>query len=356
LSSGGQLALLNNRTTAEVLMHESFQKVLDWTPLSFVSLWLVMTCWTVAPRGPARRMAAFLPLAFLVFFFNPYAGTWLADQVGTYWRVFWLMPVPVLAAITLASIAGFTRDSTGGKRTFSAIILIGSAIVTIGCLVQQSAFGLPVAAGMVSMVRATVLANLLVSCAAVLVLAIGFLYWVWRTRKVDSKAGAVFVLALLCYFVLLPRQYVLSEDNRVSLGWPGPKVDSGYRPAMWICDRCAAGDVVLAPEQVIVWVPSRPGHPMSLLSQETWDTLLIPHLGAEEVNVRRLLRAYVSVNADSPGVNELSNALGRYPLAAVCFYSLLKQAPEIRHMLAASGYARGYEDAACEVWRRVADR
>lgn len=75
-----------------------------WVALAvLVSL---LYAWQLAPRGTARRLCIAFPLAFLVVFLNPYWYRWLAAHVTgsvTYWRVFWILPVPLLLTLCLAA-------------------------------------------------------------------------------------------------------------------------------------------------------------------------------------------------------------------------------------------------------------
>lgn len=172
---------------------------------------------------------------------------------------------------------------------------------------------------------------------AVVILITELGHYLWRMPGASRRGAAALILAVACDFGLLPRQYVLSKSNRVHLGRPGPKVDGGYHPAGWICDRCTAGDVILAPKGVAVRVPLRRGHPMPVISQQTWDATLAPHLGTEELSTRGPLRACVSGDVNAFSVDEFAGALKRYHLAGVCLLSPIKHAPELHEVLGASG-------------------
>jgi hypothetical protein len=57
--------------------------------------------WTVVETPIERRLALVFPLAFLLFW-NPLWAKFLAENVThplTYWRVFWLVPLPALLAL-----------------------------------------------------------------------------------------------------------------------------------------------------------------------------------------------------------------------------------------------------------------
>lgn len=93
----------------------------------------LLYAWQLAPRGTTRRLCIVFPLAFLVVFLNPYGYGWIAAQVTgsiTYWRVFWILPAPLLLTLCLAapSYAG----GWGSRRArLAATALLVIAFVTL---------------------------------------------------------------------------------------------------------------------------------------------------------------------------------------------------------------------------------
>lgn len=72
------------------------------------SLAAVMVAWICCPVGLARRFAVVVPLAVLLTLLNPYASAWTLRNVtgASYWRAFWVLPVPILIAlVTLAPLS-----------------------------------------------------------------------------------------------------------------------------------------------------------------------------------------------------------------------------------------------------------
>ena len=70
-------------------------------------LWLAVLVgsWSLARSPVHRALASLYALGFLLVFWNPYTSSFVAAQVAgypTYWRVFWLLPLPALAGAALS--------------------------------------------------------------------------------------------------------------------------------------------------------------------------------------------------------------------------------------------------------------
>jgi hypothetical protein len=71
-----------------------------------LALAVVLLAWRAAPNALARRFASVVPLVFWVVFLNPAWAEWLAANAtgqSTYWRIFWLLPLPALFGIAAAA-------------------------------------------------------------------------------------------------------------------------------------------------------------------------------------------------------------------------------------------------------------
>jgi hypothetical protein len=85
--------------------------VLGTGVLPVVMAFVAVVAWATVPAGPGRRVLAALPLAFALVF-NPWlahAFAGLATGAQTYWRVFWLVPAPVLLGIVVTSPLALRR-------------------------------------------------------------------------------------------------------------------------------------------------------------------------------------------------------------------------------------------------------
>ena len=86
--------------------------------------------WWLSPEARARRLALAAALGFLAVLFNPWLSLWLSDHVTgrpTYWRGFWLLPVPLLLA--LATTAPAVRLRRLGRPT--AMVATAALLVVV---------------------------------------------------------------------------------------------------------------------------------------------------------------------------------------------------------------------------------
>lgn len=113
---------------------EAWDRVLGADPLRLVAVAAALAVPYVAASARARRVGAVFVLGFLVLFWNPYLDTWLARTLTglpTYWRVFWLLPLPLLCGLLLASPCELgTRP--GARRLGAALGAL--AIAAVGVL------------------------------------------------------------------------------------------------------------------------------------------------------------------------------------------------------------------------------
>jgi hypothetical protein len=93
-------------------------------------------------RAPlARRVAAGFGLVGFGFALNPLLSELLALHVtgrGTYWRAMWLLPLPLLVAITLTAF--IPRPGHRGREARIVVVTVGLALLLI-FVPKQSTFG-----------------------------------------------------------------------------------------------------------------------------------------------------------------------------------------------------------------------
>jgi hypothetical protein len=102
------------------LMRDALENVLGHGPTRVVSLLAMLGAWTLVKTPMERRVAILFPLAF-VLAWNPLLAKSLAENVThplTYWRVFWILPLPVLLALvsTAPIEAGWFRRAPSALR------------------------------------------------------------------------------------------------------------------------------------------------------------------------------------------------------------------------------------------------
>jgi len=91
---------------SDALIEAATALVLGQGPASWLALFVALGSWCVAPSALARRFCVLFPLAFLLVFLNPFTASWIASHVTsgpTYWRVFWVLPLPVLMTLMLSA-------------------------------------------------------------------------------------------------------------------------------------------------------------------------------------------------------------------------------------------------------------
>jgi hypothetical protein len=99
----------------------------------YACLFAVLACWGLAATAAGRRVAILYPLAFFALFFNPYSAGFIARNVTgffLYWRIFWVLPVPVLLALLVARPFPWQALSRiESLRTIIALCVFAYAVV-----------------------------------------------------------------------------------------------------------------------------------------------------------------------------------------------------------------------------------
>ena len=76
----------------------------------YVFLFALIASWSLASSDLLRRFCVVFALGFLLLFWNPFTDTWVAKLLTSepvYWRVFWLVPLPLLLALALTAPLDF---------------------------------------------------------------------------------------------------------------------------------------------------------------------------------------------------------------------------------------------------------
>jgi hypothetical protein len=101
-------------------------------PMAAFTLFAALSAWSFCDSRAARRYCAFFALAWLLVW-NPFTASWIAAHLTgapTYWRSFWLLPMPVLVAVVLSAplaLGGRARPWLG-----RAAVLALTSIVFLG--------------------------------------------------------------------------------------------------------------------------------------------------------------------------------------------------------------------------------
>jgi hypothetical protein len=110
-------------------------RVLGDGGVAALSLFVVAGGWALATSGLQRRFAAVFACAFALLFWNPWVAPWIAHTVTgvpTYWRVFWLLPVPLLVALALtAPLELVPHRAAGAAVALAAAIVLFVALPAV---------------------------------------------------------------------------------------------------------------------------------------------------------------------------------------------------------------------------------
>lgn len=122
---------LGPRAEEARLFSIAFRDVLGHGPVAVLFAASMLGAWGAAPTSLARRFALVFPLGFLLLFWNPYLAPFLARTAtgnATYWRVFWVLPLPCLVALTVTAPIDWLR-SPRWPRFAGASLALGLASI-----------------------------------------------------------------------------------------------------------------------------------------------------------------------------------------------------------------------------------
>jgi hypothetical protein len=100
------------------LLDEAYRMVLGGGAHLVASLAIVLLTWPLLRTPLARRFAVVVPLLFFAVAGNPWFTELLSMATTTtvHWRVLWLLPVPLLAALAASSVLRAGRSLFGALR------------------------------------------------------------------------------------------------------------------------------------------------------------------------------------------------------------------------------------------------
>lgn len=115
--------------------------VLGEGPYRAVALFALVAVAGVAPSASMRRFAAVAGLAFLLLFFGPFTAEFVANGItgtDTYFRVFWLIPLPLFVASLIATPMQTAAGSGSTVRWLGGAITLVSAGIVYALLPQTA--------------------------------------------------------------------------------------------------------------------------------------------------------------------------------------------------------------------------
>jgi hypothetical protein len=130
---------------------------------------------------------------------------------------------------------------------------------------------------------------------------LGIGLYTWGPRVRARSSGPALVLALAALFVCAPEQWTLSKTNFTELRLPGYKVPREYAVATLASASAGRGGLVLAPEEVSLWVPTLRDHPRLIWVRFSQALVLSRVVSQAEVALRSDLARLVSGRVNDPG-------------------------------------------------------
>ncbi len=116
------------------LLQRSADYVLGQGDMRSIGLAAVLFSGWLCRPGPLRRFCLSIALGFTVVLFNPYLARWLAGtgtSAFTYWRVFWVLPLPLLLALCLTAPLGWWGEGWPARRRWQTSLWIGAAFLLL---------------------------------------------------------------------------------------------------------------------------------------------------------------------------------------------------------------------------------
>jgi hypothetical protein len=121
--------------SAQRTLEHALEFVAGGEPITLLILFSLIAAPLAASNPLFRRYAALSGFAFFGFFFNPLWANWVAGNItgpDTYFRIFWLLPLPLLvAAVLSAPLESGAREATrmprwlrGGAALAAALSLL----------------------------------------------------------------------------------------------------------------------------------------------------------------------------------------------------------------------------------------
>ncbi len=123
-------SLLRYRQRQEELFSSALSDVLGNGPVAILVLCCLLGSWALCRSSLTRRLAVLFALGFLALPWNPFLSQVLAEHVtgvSTYWRVFWLLPVPLFVALVLTAPLEWFAGPPSGRRTAGLVTALLAA-------------------------------------------------------------------------------------------------------------------------------------------------------------------------------------------------------------------------------------
>jgi hypothetical protein len=114
------------RDTTRHLLPHAYDMVLGRGTHLAASIALVFVAWPLCRTPLARRFAVVVPLLFFAVAGNPWLVRWFSAATTTtvHWRVLWLLPVPLFAALIASAVIRGGRSLFGGLRVAVYALLL----------------------------------------------------------------------------------------------------------------------------------------------------------------------------------------------------------------------------------------
>jgi hypothetical protein len=152
------------------------------------------------------------------------------------------------------------------------------------------------------------------------------------------------ILALLISIIVatVPSRLTLSRSNRATIALPGLKVPQGeYAIAGLASELAPPGQSVLAPREIAMWIPTRPGSPRLVAMKDNYLKLMSPMLSEEEAAIRRDLFLYISGRLTSPiAPDRFTRALDDKNVGLMVLHLALPPREQIEASLREHGFIR----------------
>jgi hypothetical protein len=137
------LIFFTSQLTAIHLVKNSITAVFGYTRFGIMCIVLVLTAWSLCENRITRRLCLVFPICVAVIFGNPLIANILATYVTseiTYWRFFWILPLPTIAGLTLTVPLSSTklRLNASARHIIYFLGLLGMMLLPKQYIFSQS--------------------------------------------------------------------------------------------------------------------------------------------------------------------------------------------------------------------------
>jgi len=122
-------------TNSDTLLAEAAKVSLGHDGVTLLILAALLGSGCVASSALLRRLCIAFGLAFFLVFWSPLTASWIATHVTsvpTYWRVFWLLPVPLLAVAFVSAPLSWDALRAPTWLAYGAATLCGALLLGFG--------------------------------------------------------------------------------------------------------------------------------------------------------------------------------------------------------------------------------